>query len=104
MNRIDANKDRQEAAILVFTTVTIIFLPLSFVSSIFGMNTSDIRNTDTNQWIFWACAVPLTVTVMLLSLLLIYKFEPLCQGWRKLSSWEFGDARATGRDVEEWEV
>ena len=71
MNRIDANKDRQEAAILVFTTVTIILLSLSFVSSIFGMNTSDIRNTDTHQWIFWACVIPLTIAVMLLSLLVI---------------------------------
>lgn len=31
-------------AILVFTIVTIIFLPLSFVSSFFGMNFSDIRD------------------------------------------------------------
>ncbi|KAF1809236.1 hypothetical protein P152DRAFT_494816, partial [Eremomyces bilateralis CBS 781.70] len=39
-------------AILVFTTVTIVFLPLSFISSFFGMNTADIRNLDNSQTIF----------------------------------------------------
>ena len=57
---IDSNKDRQEAAIYVFTIVTIIFLPLSFVSSFLGMNTSDIRDMQRGQWLFWAAAVPLT--------------------------------------------
>ena len=55
-------------AILVFTMITTIFLPLlvfftviyvhgltsarSFVTSFFGMNTSDIRNTDSTQSFF----------------------------------------------------
>lgn len=30
---METNKDRQESAILVFTIVTIVFLPLSFVVS-----------------------------------------------------------------------
>lgn len=51
-------------AILVFTIVTIIFLPLSFVSSFFGMNVSDIRNMQTTQWVFWAVALALTVCVV----------------------------------------
>lgn len=42
-------KDRQEAAIYVFTIVTIIFLPISTVSSIFGMNTSDVRDMEQSQ-------------------------------------------------------
>ncbi|KAL8987816.1 MAG: hypothetical protein Q9169_008650, partial [Polycauliona sp. 2 TL-2023] len=58
--RIESNRDRQEGAILVFTIVTIIFLPLSFVSSFFGMNTSDIRSMSRPQWVFWAAAIPLT--------------------------------------------
>jgi Mg2+ and Co2+ transporter CorA len=43
-------------AILVFTIVTIVFLPLSFVSSYLGMNTADIRNMDRSQGIFWIVA------------------------------------------------
>lgn len=79
-------KDKQEAAIYVFTVrcihfgkhdntancyiqiVTVIFLPLSFVSSLFGMNTGDIRTLEKGQWIFWAVAIPLTVIVIVLSL------------------------------------
>ncbi|EME85400.1 uncharacterized protein MYCFIDRAFT_213846 [Pseudocercospora fijiensis CIRAD86] len=60
---IDTNKDRQEAAIMVFTVVTLIFLPLSFVASVFGMSTSDIRDMSQGQWLYWAVAIPVTVVV-----------------------------------------
>jgi hypothetical protein len=65
---MDTHKDRQENAILVFTIVTIVFLPLSFVSSVFGMNTKDIRDMPYNQWAYWAAGVPLTVLVVFGSL------------------------------------
>ena len=55
-------------AILVFTIVTIIFLPLNFVSSFFGMNVSDIRNLDQNQSLFWLVAVCVTAGVLGLSI------------------------------------
>ncbi|KAJ9483613.1 hypothetical protein VN97_g9784 [Penicillium thymicola] len=42
--KIQNDKSRQDFAIYAFTIVTIIFLPLNTVSSIFGMNTTDIRN------------------------------------------------------------
>jgi Mg2+ and Co2+ transporter CorA len=48
----------------VFTIVTIVFLPLSFVSSFFGMNTNDIRNMTSNQSIFWIVSCALTVGVV----------------------------------------
>lgn len=51
-------------AILVFTIVTIIFLPLSFVSSFFGMNTIDIRNMTSSQGVFWIVSSCLTVGVV----------------------------------------
>jgi hypothetical protein len=38
------------------------------VSSIFGMNTADIRNQKYTQWVFWAAAIPLTLLVVLASL------------------------------------
>ncbi|KAL9594822.1 MAG: hypothetical protein Q9219_006813 [cf. Caloplaca sp. 3 TL-2023] len=40
-------------AILVFTVVTVIFLPLSFFTSYFGMNLNDIVDTDKQQSYFW---------------------------------------------------
>jgi hypothetical protein len=34
------------------------------------MNTNDIRNMDQNQWLYWAVALPVTVIVVLLCLVL----------------------------------
>ncbi|KAI1765348.1 hypothetical protein GGR53DRAFT_270001 [Hypoxylon sp. FL1150] len=67
-NKIEVTKDRQEAAVYAFTMVTIIFLPLSTISSIFGMNSSDVRDMDLGQWAYWATALPTTVAVIVLGL------------------------------------
>ncbi|KAF2499957.1 hypothetical protein BU16DRAFT_232275 [Lophium mytilinum] len=61
---IDVNEEHHGKAILAFTAVTVIFLPLSFVTSFLGMNTLDIRNMDRTQSLFWASAIPLTITVI----------------------------------------
>lgn len=61
-------KDRQEQAIYAFTLVTIIFLPLSAVASFFGMNTADIRDMEFSQWVYWAAAIPLTLSIIVLGL------------------------------------
>ena len=62
------NKDKQEAAIYTFTIVTIIFLPISTVATILGMNTRDVRNMEKTQWVFWAAALPVTAVVIVGSL------------------------------------
>lgn len=66
--KMEWTKDRQENAIYAFTLVTIIFLPLSAISSIFGMNTNDIRNMDFDQWLYWAIALPVTILLILVAL------------------------------------
>ncbi|GAB1316358.1 hypothetical protein MFIFM68171_06568 [Madurella fahalii] len=68
-NNVSRTKDRQERAIYAFTIVTVIFLPLSAVASIFGMNSADIREMELGQWAYWATAVPVTLVVMFLGLL-----------------------------------
>ncbi|KAK3307749.1 uncharacterized protein B0T15DRAFT_522460 [Chaetomium strumarium] len=68
-NKIDTTKDRHDNAIYAFTIVTIIFLPLSAVASIFGINTRDVRDMELDQWAYWATAVPVTVLVIFLGLL-----------------------------------
>ena len=84
IQRIEANKDRQEAAILLFTVVTIIFLPLSFMSSLFGMNTSDIRNMGKNQWIFWATAIPVTFLVVGLAVIAVLHIDSVRELWARI--------------------
>jgi Mg2+ and Co2+ transporter CorA len=59
-------------AILVFTIVTIIFLPLSFSSSFFGMNFSDIRDMEQTQRLFWVVAGSLTVGTVAFSVFLAF--------------------------------
>lgn len=49
--------------------MTVVFLPLSAVSSIFGMNTADIRDMEQGQWAYWAAAIPVTISVIFLGLL-----------------------------------
>ncbi|TKA74448.1 hypothetical protein B0A55_05071 [Friedmanniomyces simplex] len=75
-------------AILVFTVVTIVFLPLNFVSSFFGMNVTDIRNTTRNQSLFWAVAVCVTFGVVASSVFLAFSGGDILE---KLMMWR--DAR-----------
>lgn len=74
---IEILDDDHGKAILVFTIVTLVFLPLSFVTSFMGMNTVDIRNQGSTQVVFWEVAVPLTTVVIGLALLVGYKFEAM---------------------------
>ena len=77
LNQIDVNKDRHEAALFSFTIVTVIFLPLSTVATILGMNTSDVRSMDEAQWLFWSAALPL----MLVIVGLVLAFTGVLSGW-----------------------
>lgn len=73
-------------AILVFTIVTIIFLPLSFISSFFGMNFSDIRDMEQTQRLFWIIAGSLTVGTVAFSVFLAFYGSAIMEGfvsWRE---------------------
>ena len=70
--RLEIQQEDHGKAILVFTIVTIVFLPLSFVTGLLGMNTADIRAQSNGQWLFWAIALPLTAAVLVLSVLIGY--------------------------------
>lgn len=61
---LEINEEDHGKAIMVFTIVTVIFLPLSFVTSFLGMNTTDIRDMGSSSTLFWAIAIPLTATTM----------------------------------------
>lgn len=102
IQRIDSNKDRQEAAIYAFTIVTIIFLPLSTVAGILGMNTYDVRNMNINQWVFWATALPLTVLIFTLCLIWAGELNNFWTGfsklWRKKPAYAVIPERYSGRE------
>ncbi|KAF9636426.1 hypothetical protein BFW01_g7322 [Lasiodiplodia theobromae] len=94
----EINEEDHGKAIFVFTVVTTIFLPLSFVTSFLGMNTTDIRDTTYSQSLFWMIALPVTAIVMALVMGVAYNSDGLkdllsrfsqtyhCQGTQRLRS------------------
>ncbi|KAG8529085.1 uncharacterized protein KY384_005720 [Bacidia gigantensis] len=60
-------------AILVFTLVTIIFLPLSFFTSYYGMNLPDVAKTDKTQAWFWKVCGTSTFGIVGLTILFGFK-------------------------------
>jgi hypothetical protein len=87
---IDVAGGGHSKAILVFTLVTIVFLPLSFVASLFGINTADVRNLEKHPVTVLAVALPLTVIIRGISLLVAYggtqmeeRFDDFCEGMRQ---------------------
>ncbi|KAL8917002.1 MAG: hypothetical protein Q9208_008220 [Pyrenodesmia sp. 3 TL-2023] len=66
-------------AIVVFTIVTIIFLPLSFFTSYFGMNLKGVVDTDKTERYFWAVCG--TVTICIVSLTVIFGFKNRLYAW-----------------------
>ncbi|CAG7560904.1 unnamed protein product [Fusarium equiseti] len=89
----------------VFTFVTLFFLPLSFVTSFFGMNTTDVRDIEWNQKIFWSSAIPLTIAVLSIALLYGYKWDVIMCGARSVcrSRQEPGLHAICEEDLESWE-
>lgn len=81
--------------------MTVIFLPLSFVTSYLGMNTSDIRDMDNKQSLFWEIAIPLTVGIMATMLAIAYNGDDI----RDYADWLYGaltgkqDRRLSARGI-----
>ncbi|KAK2797190.1 hypothetical protein FQN50_009289 [Emmonsiellopsis sp. PD_5] len=98
---ISISNESKDKAILLFTTVTVIFLPLSFVTSYLGMNVSDIRDVDWSQSLFWIIAIPLTTIIMLIVLWVSWgprtvKLKKF--GWRILGRKRRGDGKEDDYD------
>ncbi|KAL4934217.1 uncharacterized protein BDV17DRAFT_3103 [Aspergillus undulatus] len=61
---LEVRKESHSKAITIFTIVTVIFLPLSFVTSYLGMNSVDIRDGTFTQGLFWAVAIPIATCLV----------------------------------------
>ncbi|KJZ71326.1 hypothetical protein HIM_09262 [Hirsutella minnesotensis 3608] len=73
-NTISAN---QNESMKQLTAVTIIFLPLTFITGFFGQNFDSNRFPEIHKgiWYFWACAVPTAVaTILILKRDMIYNW------------------------------
>jgi Mg2+ and Co2+ transporter CorA len=64
-NELAIVADHQNKAILLFTGVTIVFLPLSFFTSYFGMNLEGLQNNDKTEAYFWKVCGTIGFAIML---------------------------------------
>jgi Mg2+ and Co2+ transporter CorA len=64
-NELAIVSDSQNKAILVFTGVTIVFLPLSFFTSYYGMNLKGIIDTGLTQGYFWRVCGSIAFAIVL---------------------------------------
>jgi len=65
---VETKLEDNSKAIIVFTVVTIFFLPLSFVTGFFGMNLEGIIGTTSSVIHFWVIALPLMFAIVSLCL------------------------------------
>ena len=65
-NEMAIVSDSQNKAILVFTGVTIVFLPLSFFTSYYGMNLQGIVNSNLDVRHFWKVCGTIAFAIVLL--------------------------------------
>lgn len=72
---VETLADDNNRAILVFTLITIFFLPLSFVATFFGMNVVGINPTKSTTSHFWVIGAPLTGGISILCLIFVFKGE-----------------------------
>ncbi|CAI7568565.1 unnamed protein product [Penicillium crustosum] len=75
LSGVDVQQEDQGKAVLVFTIMTVVFTPLSFVTSYLGMNTADIRDMNSSQTLFWAISAPLTVGIITIVLFVAFQVD-----------------------------
>lgn len=80
---VEIKVEDQGKAVMVFTIVTVIFLPLSFVSSYFSMNTA-----GQDQWVFWAVALSVTFSTVVVALLVAFRGQRWKRRWNEKHLWD----------------
>ncbi|KAL8692000.1 MAG: hypothetical protein Q9218_002892 [Villophora microphyllina] len=86
-NELAIIAESNNKAILVFTVVTTVFLPLSFFTSYFGMNIKNTSAILNDQGYFWAVCG--SITLVIVAFTMIYGFK------NRLYGWVWGDRHAS---------
>ena len=81
---VETFQDDNSKAIFVFTIVTVLFLPMSFVASFFGMNVIGLSATTTPLKHFWVIALPLTFGIVIPCTVIALKGEEVYFGVAKI--------------------
>ena len=92
---VETLQDDNSKAIFIFTMVTILFLPLSFVAGFFGMNVVGISGTTKGVRHFWEIAAPLTVGIVVLCIVVAIKGEDTY--FASARAWRYGRGMFSSR-------
>ena len=68
---VETLQDDNSRAIFIFTFITVLFLPLSFVAGFFGMNVVGISGTHSTTKHFWVIAAPITGGILILCAIVV---------------------------------
>ena len=74
---VETFADDNSRALFVFTFITVLFLPVSFVAGFFGMNLAGIADTESRVKLFWYTALPLTAGILIMCILFIARGESI---------------------------
>ena len=77
---VETFQDDNSKAIFVFTMVTILFLPMSFVAGFFGMNVIGISAQETTLRHFWTISLSLTFGIVIPCTIIALKGEEVFFG------------------------
>lgn len=84
-NELTMVTESQNRALFIFTTVTVVFLPLSFFTSYFGMNLVDVRETNLTQGGFWSICGTIAIATIVLTALAALQYQ--AHSIRKAVGW-----------------
>ncbi|KAI9856863.1 MAG: hypothetical protein M1824_005237 [Vezdaea acicularis] len=80
-NELAIVADSQNKAILVFSITTVIFLPLSFFTSYFGMNLQGIVGTSHGQGFFWTVTASFAFVIVATAAILAFRKQVYAYLW-----------------------
>jgi hypothetical protein len=90
---IDARQSFAETAnITRLTILALIFVPLSFVSGLFSMNSKNMPGSD-HFWVYFAVAIPVTLGVVLIAR------PPTSEDLHQIASWASGTFKRRRRST-----
>jgi Mg2+ and Co2+ transporter CorA len=81
---VETYQDDKNKVLMIFTFVTIVFLPLSFVTGFFGMNVVGINGTTYTVRHFWVIAIPVTAGVGIVCFIIMY-WAKIARLWKRHS-------------------
>ena len=80
---VETSQEQNGKYLFVFTVVTVLFLPPSFVAGFFGMNLQGFSPLPWTVAHFWEIAIPLTVGVVIAAMIFAKTIDDFLAAWSR---------------------